>query len=388
MCRFLPVARRLWGPRESASMRSRRFTKRPCACVRNSARPRAGGRNAHQLVLFENRLRRNAHAHPRARARACQGLAVSRRGRRARSRGLALAATSGASRTWGAAALGCVHGCAGLPCAARCLLPCARSGCGRVCRGRMRPFIVGMYGAGRTGGQARTRCGRGCALKLPPAACDPPTCSAAFSARVIVSLLDLAVLGAWRCAPVVLACVSLRSRGQQARVSSEASGRGFCPRSPGRLPCFECFAGALATCCLRAACWPSLLLAAGLAPALMCLSPLAPAQARFGETRGTLTVTGTPRRGPRLGGGGGSCRRGFRPLAATRGDWSQAGVCPGASRLAPWALSPACSPPSACAWLRLPCRLSSSRKLKTLPSWLLEMKFADDTPCGESFSFP
>lgn len=135
---------------------------------------------------------------------------MSRRGWRARSRGLALAATSGASRTWGAAALGCVHGCAGLPCAARCLLPCAHSGCGRVCRGRMRPFIVGMYGAGRTGGQARTRCGRGCALKLPPAACDPPTRSAAFSARVIVSLLDLAVLGAWRCAPVVLACVSLR----------------------------------------------------------------------------------------------------------------------------------------------------------------------------------
>lgn len=215
MCRFLPVARRLWGPRESASIRSRRFTKRPCACVRNSAQPRAGGRNAEQLVLFENRLRRNAHAHRRARARACQGLAVSRRGRRARSRGLALAATSGASRTWGAAALGCVHGCAGLPCAARCLLPCARSGCGRVCRGRMRPFIVGMYGAGRTGGQARTRCGRsacqrGRAPKLPPAACDPLTRSAAFSARVIVSLLDLAVLGAWRCAPVVLACVSLR----------------------------------------------------------------------------------------------------------------------------------------------------------------------------------
>lgn len=70
MCRFLPVARRLWGPRESASMRSRRFTKRPCACVRNSAQPRAGGRNAEQLVLFENRLRRNAHAHtPRARTR-------------------------------------------------------------------------------------------------------------------------------------------------------------------------------------------------------------------------------------------------------------------------------------------------------------------------------
>lgn len=92
MCWFLPVARRLWGPRESASIRSRRFTKRPCACVRNSAQPRAGGRNTEQLVLFENRLRRNAHAHPRARARACQGLAVSRRGRRARSRGLALAA--------------------------------------------------------------------------------------------------------------------------------------------------------------------------------------------------------------------------------------------------------------------------------------------------------
>lgn len=92
MCWFLPVARRLWGPRESASIRSRRFTKRQCACVRNSAQPRAGGRNAEQLVLFENRLRRNAHAHPRARARACQGLAVSRRGRRARSRGLALAA--------------------------------------------------------------------------------------------------------------------------------------------------------------------------------------------------------------------------------------------------------------------------------------------------------
>lgn len=183
--------------------------------------------------------------------------------------------------------------------------------------------------------------------------------------------------------------VTLRARGQQARVSSEASGRGFCPRSPGRLPCFECFAGALGTCCLRAACWPSLLLAAGLAPALMCLSPLAPAQARFGETRGTLTVTGTPRRGPRWGvGGGGSCRRGFRPLAAAQGDLPHAGVCPGASRLAPWALSPACSPPSACAWLRLPCRLSSSRKLKTFPFWLLEMKFADDRPCGESFSFP
>lgn len=183
----------------------------------------------------------------------------------------------------------------------------------------MRPFIVGMYGAGRTGGQARTRCGRGCALKLPPAACDPPTCSAAFSARVIVSLLDLAVLGAWRCAPVVLACVSLRAHGQQARVSSEASGRGFCPRSPSRLPCFECFAGALATCCLRAACWPSLLLAAGLAPALMCLSPLAPAQARFGETRGTLTVTGTPRRGPRLGGGR-KLQEGVPPLGCdTRG---------------------------------------------------------------------
>lgn len=70
MCRFLPVTRCLWGPRESASIRSRRFTKRPCACVRNSAQPRAGGRNAEQLVLFENRLRRNAHAHtPRARTR-------------------------------------------------------------------------------------------------------------------------------------------------------------------------------------------------------------------------------------------------------------------------------------------------------------------------------
>lgn len=70
MCWFLPVARRLWGPRESASIRSRRFTKRPCACVRNSAQPRTGGRNAEQLVLFENRLRRNAHAHtPRARTR-------------------------------------------------------------------------------------------------------------------------------------------------------------------------------------------------------------------------------------------------------------------------------------------------------------------------------
>lgn len=92
MCQFLPVARRLWGPRESASIRSRRFTKRPCACVRNSAQPRAGGRNAEQLVLFENRLRRNAHAHtPRARTRLTR-TRVSRRGRRARSRGLELAA--------------------------------------------------------------------------------------------------------------------------------------------------------------------------------------------------------------------------------------------------------------------------------------------------------
>lgn len=55
----------------------------------------------------------------------------------------------------------------------------------------------------------------------------------------------------------------------------------------------------------------NLLLAAELAPTLGCPPPLAPAEARFSETRGILTVTGTPRRGPRLGRG---LQEGLPPL--------------------------------------------------------------------------
>lgn len=156
-------------------------------------------------------------------------------------------------------------GCAELRRATRRLLARARSR-GRVCR-RVRSFIVGMFGGrgrGTGAGEDQTPTGcrgpsqsaslRGSAPQPPPAACDPPTRPAPLSPRLVVSLLGLAVLGVWRCVPVLLACVS--SLGADAGRDLAGSGsagsrlrRGVRSRPPpavvGRLPCFACLAGAL-----------------------------------------------------------------------------------------------------------------------------------------------
>lgn len=157
-------------------------------------------------------------------------------------------------------------GCAELRRATRRLLARARSGRGRVCR-RVRSFIVGMFGGrgrGPGAGEDQTRTGcrgpgqsaslRGSAPQPPPAACNPPTRPAPLSPRDVVSLLGLAVLGVWRCVPVLLACVS--SLGADAGRDLAGSGSASCvsdggvrsrppPAVVGRLPCFACLAGAL-----------------------------------------------------------------------------------------------------------------------------------------------